>query len=429
MSELAFGSFGGTECFFANLDGDKNIEVITYQGPGVFGSKEYNTLGHIKPFLPQSISVSAFKLGGQKLWTWGEPNPTDKPYISHSYEACIDIADVDDDGEKEVIVADGSTVYILDGKTGIEKKSASLPGDNFYIVKAYGKRTSQNEAAIVLKNGEQGAGEWNYGEPVIGLNSELKLVWGPKAIIGGGHYILKDQFNNAGTDHYMSGYSVFNKRGGVIWTVDSIKSEGFDSDEMHADYIEIFKKNDGTQVISIAGSDKLYLVDNTGKTLFLVEEQHPQGTTIGKYKKETEFQVVSYNAPNGPLNLYNPKGGKIWSRIPQRIWPKGIPENCKGRRFHRNRPVLTIEANEQYIGYADGGWPWAMDGKGKIKLQFNAPENSMKYAQNMRCPNQQVRADDIGYAFGMQNIDIDNDGKKEILIYNRQYLWIYKITD
>jgi hypothetical protein len=429
VSELAFGAFGGTECFFADIDGDNNMEVITYQGPGVFGAKAYNNLSHIKPFLPQSVSVSAFRLDGTKLWTWGEPNETEIPYISHSYEACIDIADVDGDGEIEIIVADGDRVYILDGKTGEEKKSASLPDDNFYIVKAYGKKAAKDEAAIVLKNGEQGSAAWNYGEPVIGLNEDLEPVWKPKAIIGGGHYILCENFKQNGELQFMTGYSTFNSKGELNWTVDTIDANGFDSDEMHADYIEVLTKDDGSKVISIAGSDKLYLVDKNGKTIFRVKETHPQGTCMGRYVDQTEFQVVSYNAPKGPINLYYPDGKKIWSRIPKRSWPLGEPENCKNRRFHRNRPVLTIDAGKHYIGYADGGWPWALDGKGKVALRFAPPKNSMNYANDLHCPNPQVRADDIGYGFGMQNIDIDQDGKKEVLIYNRQYLWIYKTTD
>lgn len=79
--EISFGEYGGAECYFFDVDGDGKKEIITYQGPGIFGTAIYRNLRHIKPLLPQTVSVSAFRLDGTRLWTWGRPNPIEKPYI------------------------------------------------------------------------------------------------------------------------------------------------------------------------------------------------------------------------------------------------------------------------------------------------------------------------------------------------------------
>ena len=37
--EISFEEKGGAEYFFSDIDGDGKPEIITYQGPGVFGSE------------------------------------------------------------------------------------------------------------------------------------------------------------------------------------------------------------------------------------------------------------------------------------------------------------------------------------------------------------------------------------------------------
>jgi len=427
IREISLGQYGGAEYFFADVDGDGQLEIITYQGPGVYGAKIYLELEYIKPYLPKTVSISVFKFDGSRMWTWGEPNPINEPYISHSYEACVDCADIDGDGKNEIVIADGDRVVVLDGETGLMKKTCDLPNDNFYIIKALGETTTLREAAIVVKNGEDGYGNWNYGEPVIGLNSELDIVWGPKAFIGGGHQILTLNLKGIKQKMYMTGYNTFAPNGEIFWIVDSIDSSQFDSRSMHADFIDVSEDMNNNKIIAIAGSDRIYLVSNEGKTIFQSITSHAQGVAIGSFIPNSGFQIICYNAPHGPLTLFDLSGKELWSRYTIRKWPLGEPKCCKSRRFHRNRPIVKLSGEKEWIGYTDGGWPWAMNGHGKIDLEFIQPENSMKYINEVDCPNPRVRGDDIGFGFGMQFIDIDNDNKKEVIIYNRQYLWIYKI--
>ena len=134
MFEIAFEEYGGAECFPADIDGDGIPEILTYQGPGIFGPEPFRSWDFVSALFPESVSVSAFRADGRRLWTWGTPNPPHIPYISHSYEACIATGDIDGDGRIEVVLADGDRVVILDGETGEEVKSARLPDENYYIL-------------------------------------------------------------------------------------------------------------------------------------------------------------------------------------------------------------------------------------------------------------------------------------------------------
>jgi len=425
-TELPFGIYGGAECFFFDVDVDNHLEIVTYQGPGIYGSSLFHGRDHVRQQLPKSTCVSAFRLDGTRLWTWGVPNPPDFPYLSHSCECCLDCADVDGDGENEVVVADGDRVILLDGKTGQVKRTCSLVGDNYYIVKALGQPTGVHEAAVVVKNGEIGHGTWRYGEPVVGLNADLDIVWGPKAVLGGGHHILAEDLRGTGRREYIVGYSAMAPDGGVRWTLDAVDPEGFDPDSMHVDYTDVAERPTGGKILAIAGSDRFYLVSSDGRTLLERPAIHAQGSGFGRLGRNSEMRLVCYDAPNGPITLYDLDGIMLWSRIAPRRWPLGMPDACKGRRFHRNRPVVVLGDAQQWIGYADGGWPWGMNGNGKISLHFAPPENSREPGTGAT-EGVPGRGDDLGLGFAMQCVDIDSDGKSEALIYNRRFLWVFAL--
>ncbi len=423
MFEIAFEEYGGAECFPADIDGDGIPEILTYQGPGIFGPEPFRSWDFVKALFPKSVSVSAFRADGQRLWTWGTPNPSHTPYISHSYEACIATGDIDGDGRIEVVVADGNRVVILDGETGEEVKSARLPDENYYILQTAARPTDKHEAAIAIKNGEAGNGLWRYGEPVLGLNADLEPVWGPKAVPGGGHHILSLDVDDEQT--YLIGYCAMGMDGQILWTVDAVDPETLNADQQHVDYTDVFHTASGP-VFSIAASDKLHLFGAGGRTYFSREHIHCQGTALGRFRSDSEFQVALYNSPNGPVVLYDPSGVEIWSRPTERVWPMGFPKGGEKLRMHRNRPIIALRGSQTWIGYADGGWPWGMDGDGEISLEFSPPAN----AKHPDCPAgilERTRLDDIGYSYAMQVCDMNNDGREEALVYDRRFMWVYAL--
>lgn len=418
--ELSIGAYAPAELFFADLDRDGWPEIIAYQGPAVFGARLYSGLPQVKPALPKSTCLIALRQDGTRLWTWGTPNPTDRPYTSHAYESCVAVGDVDGDGRAEVALVDGRKVYLLDGLTGKLRAEAEMPEDNFYIVQALRDR-------LVVKNGEGGYGAWRYGEPVIGLDAALKPAWGPVAIAGGGHHILTLTEDDA----FLIGYCAVKRSGQIAWTVDAIDPAKLNPAKEHVDYTATFRQAPGKLLLAFAGSNKAYLVERGGHTLFVRPGPHPQGSALGRFRDDSEFQVAIYNAPDGPIALYDKDGNELWQRPSPRRWPLGCPKACEGRVFHRNRPIVSLSVPrsgkpaKDYIVYTDGGWPWGMDGDGNITLEFAPPPNSRQPEYELPA---RARADDLGYGFATKVLDWDGDGVNDAIIHDRRYLWVYSPT-
>jgi hypothetical protein len=357
------------------------------------------------------------------LWTWGEPNPADRPYICHAHESCVAVGDVAGEGRAEVALADGRTVYLLDGSTGKERASASLPYDNFYIVQVLGARTQENEAALVVKNGEAGYESWRYGEPLIALNSRLKTVWGPVAIPGAGHHILSLDLDGDGRKEYLIGYCAVKPDGRIVWMLDCISPAQLDAGKGHVDYADILRLPSGEMRISFAGSSRAYLAADGGRTLFAHPGKHVQGCALGRFRADSEFQVAIYN-DDGPMVMYDRAGRELWQRSTPNLWPLGMPKACEGRPFHRNRPIMSFShQGRDWIVVTDGGWPWGMDGEGEITLRFEPPANSRQPEHDLPAG---ARGDDLGYGFATKVLDWDGDGRAEALVYDRRYLWVFK---
>ncbi len=426
--ELSVAAFHGAELFFVDLDHDGRPEVLAYQGPAVFGSALYSSWPQVKPALPKGTCLIAFRQDGTRLWTWGTPNPTDRPYTSHAYESCVAAGDVDGDGRVEVALADGRKVYLFDGLTGRVRAEAVMPQDNFYIVQVLGQRVAPGEAAVVVKNGEGGYGHWRYGEPLLALDAQLKSVWGPVAIPGAGHHLLALDLDGDHANEFLIGYCAVKPSGKIAWTVDAIDAATLNPDKQHVDYTDLCRLPSGKTVLALAGSNRSYLVEMGGRTLFANPGRHPQGSALGRFRDDSEFQVAIYNA-EGPMVLYDPTGKELWQRPTPRRWPLGCPKACEGRVFHRNGPIKSFSVprvgkpSQDYIIYSDGGWPWGMDGDGNITLEFAAPANSRQPERELP---PRARADDLGYGFATKIVDWDGDGQREAVIYDRRWLWVYR---
>jgi len=419
--EIALGPYGGAELFFGDIDGDGRPEILAYQGPGIYGTKMYHHFPFVSAAYPKSTCVTAFKQDGTRMWTFGEPNPADRPYICHAHEACVATGDVDGDGVVEVVLADADTIHLLDGPTGKPKGRLTMPEDNYFIVQVLGEPTGQGEAALLIKNGEGGAGDWRYGEPVVGISKGMNVVWGPVAIPGGGHHIMVLDLDNDGKKEYLCGYCSIKPSGEWACIPDVIDPNNVDAGEEHVDYTDILHFTPDTFALGFAGSNKGYLVMNDGRTLFAKPDRHVQGSVLGRFRDDSEYQLAIYN-DDGPMVLYDPKGNELW-RIPtEETWPLGMPKAAEGHVFHRNRPVLRLSLDRDYILFTDGGWPWAMDGEGKVAVQFEPPANSKQ--PEMDIPDK-ARADDMGYGFATKTVDWDGDGNLKTAIYDRRFLWVF----
>ena len=422
-TELDFGPYGGAELFFADIDGDGQIEILAYQGPGVFGATPYRSWPQVAPVLPRSTCLSAFRRDGTRLWSFGEPNPTDRPYAAHAFEACVSVGDIDGDGTPTVALADGSRLLLLDGPSGALRTAASLAADNLYIVGMLGQPSAPGEAVLAAKNGEGGSGPWRYGEPVLGFDRDLRPVWGPVAIPGGGHYILGVDLDRRGRHDFLIGYCRVTPAGQWTCLVEGLDPARVDAATAHVDYTEVLPIGRTQCLVGFAGSDKAYLVGPRRRTRFVRPDTHVQGCAVGRFRPDSRFQMMIYN-DDGPLLLVDAAGRELWRlpTTPLEQWPLGQPECCRGRVFHRNRPIVRWPGRPDRVVFSDGGWPWVIDGDGLVTRCFEPPETARQPEQTLP---EQARADDMGFGFATQIVDWTGDGTPHAVIYDRRRLWVF----
>jgi len=93
--------------------------------------------------------------------------------------------------------------------------------------------------------------------------------------------------------------------------------------------------------------------------------------------------------------------------------------------FHRNRPIVSVSGKDRdWIAYADGGWPWGMDGAGRRALTFPPPDEKIDWNQAARMADKN-RMDDMGYSYAIKNIEAASLSNPLIAIYNRRFVWFY----
>ena len=107
--------YGGDWFNIADVDGDGEVEVLSAKGRPTGTSTGGTYIS----------SCCVQKLDSSVLWTWGDPSAgrcegVDKTFRAH---------DIDNDGNLEVLVGVKGKMYVLEGKTGAERYSFSLPDE------------------------------------------------------------------------------------------------------------------------------------------------------------------------------------------------------------------------------------------------------------------------------------------------------------
>jgi hypothetical protein len=245
------------------------------------------------------------------------------------------------------------------------------------------------------------------------------------AVPGGGPHIIPLDLDNTGNTEFLIGYCLVSPGGRQRCIVPGLDPASVDADKQHVDYTDILWRPGKQPVIGFAGSDKAYLVVHGAGTRFVKPDKHVQGCAVGRFRTDSEWQMAVYN-DDGPMVLYDPDGVELWRLPTEERWPLGMPETCLKHNFHRNRPVVKLTlATQDYLLYTDGGWPWAMDGAGRIAVELAPPANSRQ--PEMQIPDGS-RADDMGYGFGTQIVDWNSDGAPHAVVYDRRNLWMFPAT-
>lgn len=423
--EIKISDFAPTEIFFIqNKNGSKDLLLLRTQG--IFESQIYKT-DPFKKKLSFLTDENVFGLrridwDGNIKWEIGESHKVDQtlPYCSHASEEMLTVNDIDYDGKKEIIVINNDKLYILDADKGSIKNEVALKMDNFGVVKVIEDRQKKMKRILVSVMADAYEG-YNYASPTILLDSNLNQLKEFSAV-GSGHRLLVLPDAND-RDKFLDGYEMFNFDGERLWILDEFIKREYNPKKDHIDHTEILKSGEG-YCAAIAGSDYFYFVDiSNGKTLWKNKPLHAQYCLAGNYGDKGQTGIFLTNMTY-KVQFYNLEGKISWEGELSSNWPKGKPRNISGKIFHMGIPANKVNSNDKdQILYNEKGWPYVIDEKGNTVLVFPTTGNVKKDAPIL--PNH--RADDFGFGFYSRTEDIDNDGIEEVLIFDRRYIWIYKI--
>lgn len=430
ISEISLGNQGGSQLFIGDINNDGIKEFIWLQSAGIFKSDLFAQNDHFNERLDPGFNQHLFCLtatdqNNRLLWQVGAPYTQSSPsFISHACEQMVSIADIDADGQNEVIVLDSSNnLLILEGLNGKVKASIKLPADNFSIVKTSTKEGTRQGNRILIGNSDKPYSPYEYGNPWLFFNGNLELIHQGE-YIGAGHNAVVFDANADGADEFLIGYQLVDTHGRVIWTVDAWKNNLMDNPtEQHVDDVSIFMEN-GDWKAAIAGSDKLYLINSNGRSEWTKKLPHPQYVVILGEGESTRIIVLNQRET---MNCFDINGKILWEKLFPEHWPlHRPPSSFTARPIHMNHPAAIIRgtsvAPEMFL-YMEGGWPYGIDQHGEPAMLFPATKNSE--TSDLR-PSLR-RINDHGLSFEGDAVDLNDDGMDEVIIYNRRYAWIYKI--
>jgi hypothetical protein len=400
---IEFGDYGSAVVRFGDLNGDGQIEALVAQEDASGGQNQIIV-----------TCLTAIDLKGRILWQVGKPNPRN---VWEGGDTPIQIHDIDGDGQTEVIYQDPkSLLTILDGKTGKQKRQVQLAGGHDCLL--FADLTGSGRAQqFVVK--DRYSDFWVYDAA-----QDFKLLWSKTRAITG-HYPINYDFNGDGKDELLVGYTLYAPDGAVIWS----HQNDFPTGRNHNDAVDVKDMDgDGRPEIAIATSEDAILVDADGKVLFRAPGHHTQHAMIGRFRTDLPGKqafFISRNEATAPGGRPRPAGvtEAFYTKSGELLW-----DNSKQKEEDKDGWVTqgvvvenwTGNPNENFVCLNRRGIapPALLDGWGHEVAVFPFPAG---IAQKAAGEGQHDRY--IGYY--VKHIDVYGDEREEILVYDRNALYIY----
>lgn len=362
-------SRAGKNCklLLGDINGDGRMELVCVQPDGGIDDR----------YVPhQVVCLTAFALTGELLWQVGEP--AEEPGGPGSdYPA--QIADIDGDGQLEVLAVMDKTLFVLEGRSGRVKKEFSLKNlprlashdkrfpegvdcpnahDCIIVANLRGNKTPED---IILKD--------RY-ENMWALDGDFNLLWTHSGNVG--HFPLACDINGDGKDEVMAGYDLLSAEGKLLWSCKNLDD--------HADCLWMGDVNgDGKPELCVGGSVTC-LYDGEGNELWRydgsIESQH---VALGKFLPDSPgLQVAGLDRirrGDGYKGQYDGKDGMFLL-------------DCEGRELwkedRRTKGWLTIvntyrnwagEGRDYILAYRRGGGVMPTLYNGEMEPVVTFPED------------------------------------------------------
>ena len=385
IGKFSVKGFGcASNCRFGDLDGDGLPEMLIVQ----------NIQTVSKDAFDGSSCMTAVKMDGTILWQSGKPDPRNG-WLTN--DTPVQIHDVDGDGHAEVVCIRDFQIQILDGRTGQIKRKAWTPkspplptdlpvqgvipydrlfGDSLFFVNVSGNKDRHE---ILIK--DRYWDFWIY-------DNNLNLLWKGEGQTGHCPYPIDVD----GYDRIAIGYAMWDHTGKQLWTHDRELHD-------HADAVAIVNMTDKAGVeprCYYCGSDEGFIVmDWNGKILNHTMVGHAQSSSVGRYRTDLpgrQIVTIDFHSNVGIMYLFDADGNILESGELIHNGSKLLPVNWRGD----GQEFVLLSSDPTYGGMIDGHFRRAV-----------------------------MFPDDGHPDLASFVLDINGDGRDEILVWDDNNVWIY----
>ncbi|MCK4750984.1 MAG: hypothetical protein KAT15_28190, partial [Bacteroidales bacterium] len=359
---------------------DQNLRLGDVTGDG---NKE---ILFIRPGLTNGSSVvylCAMNLDGDKLWQHGTP---DSPVLDAGVELPVQVHDLDGDGSREVIFVNEGSIHILDGKNGQLLRSVEVPGSIDVQSITFGDLLATGRDNCILLS--------DRTNHLVVLNERLEMLW--KQEVRKGSLPLVYDMNRDGHQEVLMGFSVFDHLGELMFDVGA-----FIGDQCYG--IAVHELQVGLRMIPCliyaAGDWGLMYFDFSGNLLKQNIMGHVRYVSIAELDAERPgLEAATSNGwgSDGQIHIMDASGQEVLNFMPVSGGGRCLPVNWKG------------DGEEFFITTADSIRGGMYDVKGQLAVEFPTDGHPVS-------------------CYIVQ--DLTGDARDEILVWNRQELWIYTQDD
>lgn len=353
---------------------------------------------------------------GNILWQVGEPWTLERPFSWNGSNFC-EVADLDGDGRPEILLIHRAELRIHDGVSGALLRTRKMPHSGFYFARAV--KIDRSGRHHILTKSVTTSLTHTYGNPTLLLDPDLNTVW-EKEVPGAGHAANVADIDGDGLDEFLIGLSLFDHDGSPLW------SHQPDSEDSHLDDSVIADLDDDGHFEFALAQDHhdAAVYNDDGAARFRVPMHHCQNILVGSFfRDEPGLQLVFVDKAIGPA-------GEREAAI--------VDGNGRERSRHRTLGYYWVI-----------DWPTALGPQSLIRVEW-PPEPDAEHRVLWVDPTgrelARLRArssfQDRFERFGLERFpargryfganhavaigDLDGDGCEELLVTDRDTVWVFK---
>lgn len=309
LKQFSLANYGTSrQVRFGDLNSDGKKEILLAQ-----------CLERVSGDFPQINLLTALSADGNVLWQYGEPAAAP---LTATADLPFQIADVDGDGQTEVVFIKDQFIRIVDGATGKEKARAPTPvapdpaswytehsakstdyhrinGDSLALGKL---RPATRGFDLIVK--DRYANVW-------AMTNQFEPLW--HRTLNTGHFPLIKDIDGDGLDEVFIGYALLDHDGRIVYElkfgdhVDGIACEKLSGPQSE------------WRVALAAGEEGMILCDLAGQVLAQHKLGHVQKLSVGRFlpdRKDLQICTINYWGNPGITAFYDSDGAILHTLEP-----------------------------------------------------------------------------------------------------------------